>query len=277
MVAARVVSAPRPGEAVLDCGSKTLSSDRPGWLNGFGLIVEAPEATIVVLSEEHAVVLALTAPLRVGDPVTVVPNHVCTVVNLTSELVTVDGDELTGRWQVRPAGEVRTGQDARSSSLALDPPQRLGGRSPLDDEQRRLLVEAGQHDLSDVGAETVALRSLGDPPAASARPEIFASPGHCASAPSTGSTVALCSANRGSRSRSALLRAFGIEPKASSPFSKAASIPEIRGDPSARKVAIVLCRRRRTAPARASRTPAPPPDILPRRHPPMIAPMTDGC
>jgi D-serine deaminase-like pyridoxal phosphate-dependent protein len=101
VVAARVVSAPRPGEAVLDCGSKTLSSDRPGWLKGYGSILEAPEATIVTLSEEHAVVRGLTAPLRVGDPVRVIPNHVCTVVNLASELLTTDGDKLTGRWQVK--------------------------------------------------------------------------------------------------------------------------------------------------------------------------------
>jgi hypothetical protein len=38
------------------------------------------------------------------------------------------------------------------------------------------------------------------------------------------------------------LRAFGIEPKTSSPSWKTVSIPEIRGDPSARKVAMVLCR-----------------------------------
>ena len=101
VVAARVVSAPRPGEAVLDCGSKTLSSDRPGWLNGYGSILEAPEATIVMLSEEHAVVRGLTAPLRVGDLVRVIPNHVCTVVNLASELLTTDGDKLTGPWQVK--------------------------------------------------------------------------------------------------------------------------------------------------------------------------------
>jgi D-serine deaminase-like pyridoxal phosphate-dependent protein len=100
VVAARVVSAPRPGEAVLDCGSKALSSDRPAWLKGFGLILEAPEATIVMISEEHAVVHGLSAPLRVGDLVRVVPNHVCPVVNLTGELLTADGDELTGRWQV---------------------------------------------------------------------------------------------------------------------------------------------------------------------------------
>jgi D-serine deaminase-like pyridoxal phosphate-dependent protein len=100
VVAARVVSAPRPGEAVLDCGSKALSSDRPGWLKGHGHILEAPEAAIVMLSEEHAVVHGLTAPLRVGDLVRVIPNHVCTVVNLASELLTADGDKLTGRWQV---------------------------------------------------------------------------------------------------------------------------------------------------------------------------------
>ena len=101
VVAARVVSAPRPGEAVLDCGSKALSSDRPGWLKGHGLILEAPEATIVMLSEEHAVVHGVTSPLRVGDLVRVIPNHVCPVVNLTSELLTADGGTLTGRWQVR--------------------------------------------------------------------------------------------------------------------------------------------------------------------------------
>ena len=100
VVAARVVSAPRPGEAILDCGSKSLSSDRPGWLTGYGLILEAPDATIATLSEEHAVVHGLTTPLRVGDLVRVIPNHVCPVVNLASELHTADGDQLTGRWQV---------------------------------------------------------------------------------------------------------------------------------------------------------------------------------
>jgi D-serine deaminase-like pyridoxal phosphate-dependent protein len=100
VVAARVVSAPRPGEAVLDAGSKALSSDRPPWLAGHGLILEAPEATIGPLSEEHAIVRDLTTPLKVGDLVQVVPNHVCTVVNLTSELVIADDGIVTGRWPV---------------------------------------------------------------------------------------------------------------------------------------------------------------------------------
>jgi D-serine deaminase-like pyridoxal phosphate-dependent protein len=100
VVAARVVSVPRPGEAVLDAGSKALSGDRPAWLAGHGLILEAPEATIAVLSEEHAVVRELTTPLKVGDLVRVVPNHVCTVVNLTSELVVVADGAVVDRWPV---------------------------------------------------------------------------------------------------------------------------------------------------------------------------------
>jgi D-serine deaminase-like pyridoxal phosphate-dependent protein len=101
VVAARVVSVPRSGEAVLDAGSKALSSDRPAWLTGHGLILEAPEATIASLSEEHAVVRDLTTQLQVGDLVRVIPNHVCTVVNLTSELVIVSEDgAVTDRWPV---------------------------------------------------------------------------------------------------------------------------------------------------------------------------------
>jgi D-serine deaminase-like pyridoxal phosphate-dependent protein len=101
VVAARVVSMPRPGQAILDSGSKALSSDRPGWLTGHGLILEAPEATISWLSEEHAVVTGLETDLKVGDLVRVVPNHVCTVVNLTSELLVVDNGTVTDRWPVR--------------------------------------------------------------------------------------------------------------------------------------------------------------------------------
>jgi D-serine deaminase-like pyridoxal phosphate-dependent protein len=100
VVAARVVSVPRPGQAVLDAGSKALSSDRPAWLTGHGLILEAPEATIGALSEEHAVVTGLETGLKVGDLVRVVPNHVCTVVNLTGELVVVSDGAVVDRWPV---------------------------------------------------------------------------------------------------------------------------------------------------------------------------------
>jgi D-serine deaminase-like pyridoxal phosphate-dependent protein len=101
VVAARVVSVPRPGEAVLDAGSKALSSDRAAWLTGHGLILEAPEATIASLSEEHAVVRGISgSALSVGDMVRIVPNHACSVVNLFSSLTVVRAGKLAGRWPV---------------------------------------------------------------------------------------------------------------------------------------------------------------------------------
>ena len=53
-------------------------------------------------------------------------------------------------------------QTSRRWLLALDPSQPVRGRPPLDDEHRGLLVEVGVHDLGDVGEEAVAVRSFGD-------------------------------------------------------------------------------------------------------------------
>src|SRR3546814_14766313 len=47
------------------------------------------------------------------------------------------------------------------SLAALDPPQPVRGRPPLDHEHRGLRVEVGVHDLGDVGAEAVTLGSAG--------------------------------------------------------------------------------------------------------------------
>ena len=78
-------------------------------------------------------------------------------------------------------------------------------------------------------------------------------------------------ANRGSRSRSAPLRAPVIDPNRSSPSANSHSIPEIRGDPSARNVAIVLCRpasnRCRTAGSELRLRLL---DLAPRRHGPSL-------
>ena len=98
VVAARVVSRPRPGELVLDAGSKTLSTDRPAWLPGFGHLPAAPEAVITTLTEEHAVVRGAPRNWRVGDLVAVVPNHVCTVVNLARSLVVVSEGAVVDTW-----------------------------------------------------------------------------------------------------------------------------------------------------------------------------------
>ncbi len=85
-IVATVVSTAVPGQIVLDAGSKTLTSDRcgPAPESGHGLVVEYPAAKITKLSEEHAQVDVSQCERtpKVGDRVTVVPNHICPCVNL---------------------------------------------------------------------------------------------------------------------------------------------------------------------------------------------------
>ena len=105
-----VVSRPTAARAILDAGSKTLSSDTLG-LWGFGLIAEYPELVIERLSEEHGHVdrAASSAHPRVGERVTVIPNHACVVSNLHDEVYAVrDGGRRVERaFKVSARGMVR--------------------------------------------------------------------------------------------------------------------------------------------------------------------------
>jgi D-serine deaminase-like pyridoxal phosphate-dependent protein len=100
MVAATVVSRPVPGRIVLDAGSKVLGSDRPPWASGYGRLADRPEARIVGLWEHHAVVELEGPGPALGEVVAVVPNHVCSAVNLVPELLVVDRSQIVERWKV---------------------------------------------------------------------------------------------------------------------------------------------------------------------------------
>jgi D-serine deaminase-like pyridoxal phosphate-dependent protein len=93
-----VVSDAVPGQIVLDAGSKTLTNDRcfPRPDSGFGFIVEYPDAKIIALSEEHGQVdiTACAAAPKVGERVTVIPNHICPCVNLQDRMWLDTGGEL---------------------------------------------------------------------------------------------------------------------------------------------------------------------------------------
>ncbi|TCQ10604.1 D-serine deaminase-like pyridoxal phosphate-dependent protein [Rhizobium sp. PP-F2F-G36] len=83
-VLATVVARPTPDRAVLDAGSKALTSDLLGF-SDYGVIVDYPDAVIIGLSEEHGVVdLSRVTGARpeIGDKVLIVPNHTCVVSNL---------------------------------------------------------------------------------------------------------------------------------------------------------------------------------------------------
>jgi D-serine deaminase-like pyridoxal phosphate-dependent protein len=109
--AATVVSVPAPDRFVLDAGSKVLGADRPPWMPGHGVLPEHPGATVRGLWEHHAVVALDPAGggrlPAVGEVVAVVPNHVCTAVNLADELVVVRDGEVVDRWLVAARGRNR--------------------------------------------------------------------------------------------------------------------------------------------------------------------------
>jgi D-serine deaminase-like pyridoxal phosphate-dependent protein len=94
-----VVSTAVPGQFVLDAGSKTLTSDRcgPAPDSGHGCLLEYPDAKVVKLSEEHAQVDASKCAARpkVGERVTVIPNHICPCVNLQDRVWWHDAGEVT--------------------------------------------------------------------------------------------------------------------------------------------------------------------------------------
>ena len=110
-VVATVISTAVPGRAMIDAGSKTLSSDLLsfGPKTGYGRVTEAPDVPIIKLNEEHGH-LDITRSehrFRVGDVVTIIPNHVCTCVNMHDEVFLVKNEEVVGSWRVAARGKIR--------------------------------------------------------------------------------------------------------------------------------------------------------------------------
>jgi D-serine deaminase-like pyridoxal phosphate-dependent protein len=104
-----VVSRAAADRGILDAGSKTLTSDTGGGLDGFGLILEHPEAKIARFAEEHGFLDLVSSNTRpaIGDVVRIIPNHVCVVVNMMDEVVMVRGEEIVGTLPVAARGRLR--------------------------------------------------------------------------------------------------------------------------------------------------------------------------
>jgi D-serine deaminase-like pyridoxal phosphate-dependent protein len=106
-VLATVVSTAVPGQAVIDAGSKALAKEEgfsPG--GGYAALLDRPEIVVRSLSEEHGL-LDLSGTEwrpRVGDRVRVVPNHVCSSVNLHERLWAVRDGTVQEAWAVTGRG-----------------------------------------------------------------------------------------------------------------------------------------------------------------------------
>lgn len=107
-VYATVVSRAAPERGILDSGSKTLTADTGGGLDGFGLILEHPQARIHKFAEEHGFLdlSACNERPAVGDVVRIIPNHVCVVCNMVDRYVAVRGEEIIGEIPVAARGKL---------------------------------------------------------------------------------------------------------------------------------------------------------------------------
>jgi D-serine deaminase-like pyridoxal phosphate-dependent protein len=94
-VVATVVSTPTRRRAVIDAGSKALSSDiAMPRVKTFGLITGRDDFQLQRLSEEHGVIVSdKDTDLRIGDRLVVIPTHCCTTVNLHPDVLMVGKTE----------------------------------------------------------------------------------------------------------------------------------------------------------------------------------------
>ncbi|WP_413987915.1 D-TA family PLP-dependent enzyme [Labrys okinawensis] len=105
-VLATVVSVPDPHRAIIDAGSKVLTSDLLG-LTGYGHVVGRPDIAVDSLSEEHGrLVSREPIGFKVGDRVRIVPNHACVVANMLDAVVLTRGEDVLGPEPVVARGKV---------------------------------------------------------------------------------------------------------------------------------------------------------------------------
>ncbi|HEY4161833.1 MAG TPA: D-TA family PLP-dependent enzyme [Dongiaceae bacterium] len=106
-IIATVVSRPTGDRAVIDAGSKSLSSDSMGFPD-HGVILEYPGARLGKLSEEHGIIDLSLSPEKpaIGERITIIPNHACAVSNLFDRVYGIDRDQVERMITVDARGRV---------------------------------------------------------------------------------------------------------------------------------------------------------------------------
>ena len=75
---------------------------------GFGCITEHPEVQFVSMSEEHGCLDLGDSAYRpqIGEKLTIIPNHVCTCVNMHDQIYYHRKGIVEGAWTVEGRGKV---------------------------------------------------------------------------------------------------------------------------------------------------------------------------
>ncbi len=106
-----VVSSAREGQVLVDGGSKTFSSDRSIGTPeaSFGYVVEDPAVVFTKMNEEHGYldVRRAARQFEVGDRLRIIPNHVCTAMNLHEKVYGVRSEQVEVVWEVAGRGKLQ--------------------------------------------------------------------------------------------------------------------------------------------------------------------------
>ena len=100
-----VVSVPTADWIIVDGGQKTFRTRPP---DPYGLIVEHPQALLRRMSVEHGHVdvSGCAHRFRVGEKLSVIPQHQGMVSNMHDELVGARDGRVEVVWQIRGRGKV---------------------------------------------------------------------------------------------------------------------------------------------------------------------------
>jgi len=108
-IVATVISVPSVQRAVIDAGTKSLTSERASEFGVFGLVKGRPDLRFINANEEHGI-LRMTSTqrrLKVGDRLEIIPNHVCPVMNLHDEVIGIRNGRVEAVWAVAARGKIR--------------------------------------------------------------------------------------------------------------------------------------------------------------------------
>ena len=100
-VISTVVCRPDEHTAIIDAGSKTLTSDLAHFRSGYGYIVGHPDIEIYQLNEEHGFLrYDKPIPFEIGEKIAIIPNHACVVTNINENVYGVSGGKVVRKIDI---------------------------------------------------------------------------------------------------------------------------------------------------------------------------------
>ena len=108
-----VISRPTKELAIVDGGSKTFATDvqpnqPPIFLQGFGKVVNHPNIKLERVTEEHGMLhIDGDTDIDVGDTIDIIPNHICSTINLHNDVYIKDEQNQYHQFTVLARGKLQ--------------------------------------------------------------------------------------------------------------------------------------------------------------------------